>query len=138
MTYDFVYVKKDAVPYTVYYVDEQGNNIKAPKVVNDNVYAIVTEKFEYVQGYVPDEYQKTLVIDGSDGADNKIVFVYTKSDTQGVYNVTHYLRDTDGTEYIIHSTYGDIGQIDEEIEIAPLTLTGFSYDYALVNNVKTN
>jgi len=137
MTYDFVYVKKDAVPYTVYYVDELGNTIKAPKVVNDNVYAIVTEKFEYIQGYVPDEYQKTLVIDGSDGADNKIVFVYTKSDTLGVYNVTHYLRDTDGTEYIIHSTYGDIGQINEEIKIAPLTLTGFTYDYALVNNVET-
>lgn len=136
MTYDFVYVKKDAVPYTVYYRDEQGNNLITPKVVNDNVYAIVTEKFEYIPGYVPDEYQKTLVIDAD--SENEIVFVYTESHTQGVYNVTHYIRDAEGEEYIIHSTYGDIGQINDEIKIPPLTLTGFTYDYALVNNVKTN
>lgn len=136
MTYEFAYVKKPAAPYTVYYVDKEGKELKSPKVVSNNVYAIVTEKFEYIQGYVPDEYQKMLVIDAD--SENKIVFVYTKSDTQSVYNVTHYVQNNDGTTYMIHSTYGDIGQIGDDIKITPLTLTGFTYKRAEVNGTEVS
>ena len=138
MFYDFVYVAKDKVPYTVRYVDENGNNLISPKVVANNVYAIVTEKFVYIQDYSPDKYQKTLVLDGSDGAVNEIVFYYKKDNTLGVYNVTHYVRSTDGESYVEHTSYGDIGTIGEVIKVDPLRLKGFTYDHAIVNGAATN
>ena len=137
MTYDFVYVAKDEVPYTVRYVDENGTDLIDPKVVNDNTYAIVTEKFVYIPDYSPDKYQKTLVLNGSDSATNEIVFYYKKDTTQSVYNVTHYIRSTDGVNYIEHTSYGDIGTIGDVIKIKPLELKGFTYDYAVVNGQTT-
>ena len=137
MTYDFIYIKKDDVPYTVRYVDSEGKKLKDDKVVSTNSYAVVTEKFEYIEGYSPDKYQKTLVLDGDTPENNVIVFVYSKDDTQSVYNVTHYIQSSDGESYIEHSDYGDIGKIGDILKITPLVLTGFTYDHALVNNVKT-
>ena len=137
MSYDFVYVAKDKVPYTVRYVDENGTDLIAPKVVNDNTYAIVTEKFVYIPDYSPDKYQKTLVLNGSDSATNEIVFYYKKDTTQGVYNVTHYIRSTDGVNYIEHNSYGDIGTVNDVIKIRPLELKGFTYDYSVVNGQTT-
>lgn len=137
MSYDFVYVAKDKVPYTVRYVDENGTDLIDPKVVNDNTYAIVTEKFVYIPDYSPDKYQKTLVLNGSDSATNEIVFYYKKDTTQSVYNVTHYIRSTDGVNYIEHNSYGDIGTIGDVIKIKPLELKGFTYDYAVVNGQTT-
>lgn len=137
MTYDFVYVAKDKVPYTVRYVDENGTDLIDPKVVNDNTYAIVTEKFVYIPDYSPDKYQKTLVLNGSDSATNEIVFYYKKDTTQGVYNVTHYIRSTDGVNYIEHNSYGDIGTVNDVIKIRPLELKGFTYDYSVVNGQTT-
>ncbi|MBO5786945.1 MAG: InlB B-repeat-containing protein [Clostridia bacterium] len=138
MFYDFVYVAKDKVPYTVRYVDENGKDLISPKVVANNVYAIVTEKFVYIQDYSPDKYQKTLVLNGTDGAVNEIVFYYKKDNTLGVYNVTHYVRSTDGESYVEHTSYGDIGTIGEVIKVDPLRLKGFTYDHAIVNGAATN
>lgn len=137
MFYDFEYVAKDKVPYTVRYVDENGNNLIDPKVVANNTYAIVTEKFVYIKDYSPDKYQKTLVLNGEDGAANEIVFIYKKDNTQSVYNVTHYIRSTNGESYIEHTSYGDIGTIGDILKIAPLELKGFTYDYATVNGTQT-
>lgn len=138
MTYDFVYVAKEAVPYTVRYVDEAGTDLIEPKVVSDNTYAVVTEKFVYIPEYVPDKFQKTLVINGADDATNEIVFYYRKDATQGVYNVTHYIRSTDGVNYTEYSTYGDIGTIGEVLKVKPLVINGFTYSEAYVNAVKTD
>lgn len=137
MFYDFEYVAKDKVPYTVRYVDENGTNLIDPKVVENNTYAIITEKFVYIPDYSPDKYQKTLVLNGEDGAINEIVFYYKKDNTQSVYNVTHYIRGTDGVNYIEHTSYGDIGTIGETLRIAPLELKGFTYNYATVNGTET-
>lgn len=133
MTYDFVYVAKDKVPYTVRYVDENGNDLIDPKEVNDNTYAIVTEKFVYIQDYVPDQYQKTLVLSGAEGANNEIVFHYKKDSTQSVYNVTHYIRSTDGTTWLEHSSYGDLDTIGDTVTVELLELNGFTFLEASVN-----
>lgn len=137
MTYDFIYVAKSKVPYTVRYLEKGTNKVLAdPKVVEDNTYAIVTEKFKFIEKYSPDAFQKTLVIDGSDDAINEIIFYYTEDDTQSVYNVTHYIRSTNGVDYILYSTYGDIAKIGDTIPVEPLNLTGFTFQYALVNDTK--
>ena len=74
----------------------------------------------------------------SDGAVNEIVFNYKKDNTLGVYNVTHYVRSTDGESYVEHTSYGDIGTIGEVIKVDPLRLKGFTYDHAIVNGATTN
>ena len=137
MFYDFEYIAKDKVAYTVRYVDENGDNLIDPKIVDDNTYAIITEKFVYIKDYSPDKYQKTLVINGEDGASNEIIFHYKKDTSQSVYNVTHYIRSTDGINYIEHTTYGDIGTVGDILKISPLVIKGFTFDYATVNNKST-
>lgn len=137
MFYDFEYVAKDKVPYTVRYVDENGTDLIDPKVVENNTYAIITEKFVYIPDYSPDKYQKTLVLNGEDGAINEIIFHYKKDTSQSVYNVTHYIRSTDGINYIEHTTYGDIGTVGDILKISPLVIKGFTFDYATVNNKST-
>ncbi len=112
-TYTFWYVQKDAVPYKVYYVAEtlkEGGTslgtierdgktyhiIATTKEVNDNRKAVVTEKFEQVSGYMPDAYQKRLVVNGTEGAVNEIIFYYTVDSTHAYYKITHYTQNTDG------------------------------------------
>ena len=144
--YIFYYAKKDAVPYTVYYVTEtpkEGNALQTvtinengvektyymvakTKQVNDNVNAIVTENFAKVTGYMPDAYQKTLIIDGSDDAVNQIIFVYSVNTTQAYYKVTHWTEQTDGS-WFAHKSYENVGTIGDTINESPMTITGFTY-----------
>lgn len=136
MSYDFIYVAKDKVPYTVRYVDKEGNELHEPKVVENNTYAVVTEKFVPIEDYIPDASQKTLVLEGGDDAENVITFVYTQDNTQGIYTVAHYIQNEDGTEYRVYSPPTDkFDKVGTVIKVAPLTINGFTYDHALVNDV---
>ncbi len=143
--YIFYYTKKDAVPYTVYYVTDQQNadnsltEIKlAEKGVEKTYYmvadtksttttsAIVTENFVKVAGYMPDAYQKTLIIDGSDDAVNQIIFVYSVNTTQAYYKVTHWTEQTDGS-WFAHKNNENVGTIGDTIDESPMTIIGFTY-----------
>ncbi len=143
-TFTFWYVQKDAVPYKVYYVTEElpetidkgtvvldGKTyyiVADTKEVNDNRKAVVTEKFEVVPGYMPDAYQKRLVVDGTNGAVNEIIFYYSVDTQHAYYKITHYIQNTDGadnyTEYASSEAVGDIGQ---PYSASPLTIDGFTY-----------
>lgn len=135
--YIFWYTSATAVPYKVYYkiVDENGN-ILGPAIVNngveyvkevsDNKKAVVTENFVVVSGYMPDAYQKRLVI--STTGENVITFYYTKDELHAYYQVTHYIQTLDGqwVEYLPPSQIqGDIGMTDYADE--PLTIDGYTY-----------
>ena len=133
VTYDFIYNKKPAVPYTVKYVDSDGNELKASKIVNDNTLAVVTEIYEKIDGYVPDAYKKTLIVDADDEEHNVIEFVYTKDETKGVYYYAHYIQNVDGTDEIIYMEDGGIDIIGTEISVPLLNLDGFTYSYSEVN-----
>ena len=127
-TFTFWYVQKEAVPYSVYYVTEQQNEagtlqsieldgktyymVAETDVHSDNRKAVVTEQFKVVQGYVPDAYQKRLIINGTEGAVNQIIFVYTADTKHAYYKITHYTQNLDGqtwTEYETSQAQGDIG-----------------------------
>lgn len=145
--FTFWYVQKDAVPYTVYYVAEtlkDGENaanyktitrdgktyyIIAETVINsDNRKAVVTEKFKQVSGYVPDAYQKRLVVDGSEGAVNEIIFYYSVDSAHAYYKITHYTQNVDGnawTEYASSEALGDIGTT---YPADPMIIPGFTHD----------
>lgn len=155
-TFTFWYVSKESVPYTVYYVaetlKENGTSlgtierdgktyyiIAETKYVKDNKQAVVTEQFVVVDGYMPDAYQKRLIIDGSDDAVNEIIFFYSVDTEHAYYKITHYIKELDGswTEYASSQAIGDIGK---EYTADPMTIIGFGYsetEYAVNGNVTT-
>ena len=147
MEYTFIYTPADAVPYTVYYVAETlkeggtslGTYVKDGKTyyiiaqtkeVNDNRLAYVSENFEPVLGYVPDEFQKSIVI--VPGEDNTIVFYYSVDTVNAPYKVTHYFQNLDGTTWTVEYSYSGIAKIGDTYSESPLTnLVGFTYDPTL-------
>lgn len=155
----FYYVKKDAVPYTVYYVTNQQNATNSlteiklteggeektyyivadTKQVSDNKNAIVTENFKTVPGYMPDAYQKTLIIDGSDGANNQIIFKYSVDKQHAYYKVTHWVEQTDGS-WFAHASNETVGTIGETIHVNQMDIAGFTYKettYTVGDNAPT-
>ena len=138
----FEYVQKDAVPYTVKYLNkETGEPVATEKTVSDNRKAVVTETFVPVSGMMPDAYQKRLVVSAEEGAVNEIIFYYTEDTTHAYYKITHYTenlaKDAGGnptwTEYASSQAVGDIGTT---YSAEPMTISGFTYDETVTGTVK--
>lgn len=128
----FEYVKKEAVPYTVKYINrETGDSVfdgktVEDKVVPDNRKAVVTETFKVIRGYMPDAYQKRLVVTAE--GENILIFYYTKDINHAYYKITHYTQNTDGktwTEYASSQAVGDIGTTYTADD---MDIHGFTYD----------
>ena len=139
--YTFWYVQKDAVPYTVKYLNkETGEPVATEKTVSDNRKAVVTETFMPVSGMLPDAYQKRLVVSAEDGAVNEIIFYYTEDTTHAYYKITHYTenlaKDAQGnttwTEYASSQAVGDIGTT---YNADPMTIAGFTYNSTVEGTV---
>ena len=134
-TFTFWYVQKEAVPYTVKYLNKETGEPLAgvpEKTVSNNRKAVVTETFVPVPGMLPDAYQKRLVVSAEEGAVNEIIFYYTEDTTHAYYKITHYTenlaKDAQGnttwTEYASSQAVGDIG---ETYNADPMTIPGFTY-----------
>ena len=153
-TFTFWYVQKDAVPYTVYYVaetlkdGEDATNyqtisrdgktyyiIAATYTNSENRKAVVTEIFKQVSGYMPDAYQKRLVVDGTDGAVNEIIFYYSVDSTHAYYKITHYTQNTDGETWKEYASSQAVGEIGQTYTADPLTIDGFTYDSSVAETV---
>ena len=139
--YTFWYVQKEAVPYTVKYLNrETGEPVATEKTVSDNRKAVVTATFVPVSGMMPDAYQKRLVVSAEEGAVNEIIFYYTQDTTHAYYKITHYTenlaKDAQGnttwTEYASSQAVGDIGTT---YNADPMTIPGFTYDSTVEGTV---
>ena len=139
--FTFWYVQKEAVPYTVKYLNKvTGEPVATEKTVSDNRKAVVTETFVPVSGMMPDAYQKRLVVSAEEGAVNEIIFYYTEDTTHAYYKITHYTenvaKDAQGnttwTEYASSQAVGDIGQ---PYSAEPMTIPGFTYDSTVSGTV---
>lgn len=140
----FEYVRKEAVPYTVKYINTETNNsvfdgkIIEDKEVSDNRKAVVTETFKPIPGYMPDAYQKRLVVTAE--GENILYFYYTKDTKHAYYKITHYTenlaKDAEGnttwTEYASSQAVGDIGTT---YSADPMTIPGFTYDSSVEGTV---
>ncbi|MDO4516187.1 MAG: InlB B-repeat-containing protein [Bacillota bacterium] len=133
-TFTFWYVQKEAVPYTVKYLNkETGEAVADEKTVSDNRKAVVTETFAPVSGMMPDAYQKRLVVSAEEGAINEIIFYYTEDTTHAYYKITHYTENlatdaqgnTTWTEYASSQAVGNIGDL---YTAKPMTIPGFTYN----------
>ncbi len=131
--YTFYYVQAVSVPYTVHYVDQNGDPIIVngepipPKEVDTNPYSIVTEVFALIPGYLPDAYSKRLVVSADENAKNEITFVYTVNNTDAYYRVEHYVQAESGDGYILYRESQATEAIGSSIPVELLQMTGFNY-----------
>ena len=110
--YTFIYVPATKLPYTVKYLEEGTGKVLHVDKTAETSSAVITETFEVITGYMPDAYQKRLVVSAEEGANNEIIFWYTKDDKHAYYQITHYTQNLDGTtwsEYSSSQAPGDIG-----------------------------
>ncbi len=133
----FEYVPVEAVPYTVKYVEKDtGNSLAPDKVVSDNRKAVVTETFVAISGYMPDAYQKRLVV--TPEGENVLYFYYTKDTEHALYKITHFTQNLDGTTWTEYASSTATGDIGTRYTASPMTISGFTYDHMeyVVNGTK--
>lgn len=126
--YTFYYDPMTNVPYTVHYYKVGTTETVAPdKVVTDNTNAIVTESFAAAGGYLPDAYQKRLVLT-SNPAENVLIFWYTADTTHALYKITHYTQNVAGDEYAEYASSVATGDIGQTYSADPLSIQGFTFN----------
>ncbi len=132
-TFTFYYVQADSVPYTVRYL-ERGTNTElwTEKTVEDNTHAVVTEYAKTISGYLPDAYQKRLVVTAE--GENVLTFYYTKDDVHALVVTDHILVRGNVETNIQHSEI--TGVIGQEYSSEPLEVDGYVLDHIEVNGVE--
>lgn len=127
-TFTFLYTPREAVPYTVRYLDKAtGEQLVPDKVVDNNVNAVVTENFLPITGYMPDKYQKTTAV--VPGEDNVIIFEYEVNTVEALYQINYYIQNLDGQTWTeVPSQSSTItGTIGESYEALPKEFSGVTF-----------
>lgn len=142
--FTFVYTPATKAPYTVYYLAEKLKDggtslgthpvngktyyiIAETKTVAENTMVAVSEKYKYVQGYMPDAIQKQLIL-SADPADNVLYFFYTVDDKHAPVQIVHYVQNATGEDYSIYQNYSATTHtIGEVIRESTLDITGFKF-----------
>ena len=130
-TFTFVYVQKEAVEYTVKYLDKATgqpvvvDGVPTPDKTVKTRDAVVTETFKQITGYAPDAYQKQLVL-AAEG--NEIIFWYIKDEVHAPVQIIHWVQNIKGEGYAEYQKSTNLnGVIGTEYSETPLTITGFEY-----------
>lgn len=133
--YKFEYVKLDSISYTVRYLDVEtrepvvgtDGNAAADKTVTTDK-AVVTENFKRVAGYMPDAYQKQLVL-SANTEKNVLIFWYAKDTLHAPVQIIHWVQNLNNDGYTEYQSSTDINTlIGTEVTENPLTIAGFAYN----------
>lgn len=133
--YKFEYVKLDSISYTVRYLDVEtrepvvgtDGNVAADKNVTTDK-AVVTENFKRVPGYMPDAYQKQLVL-SANTEKNVLIFWYAKDTLHAPVQIIHWVQNLNNDGYTEYQSSTDINTlIGTEVTENPLTIAGFAYN----------
>lgn len=131
--FTFVYVAKEKVGYTVRYLDKATgepvvvNGVPTPDKTGETSDAIITEKFKVITGYMPDSYQKRLVLSANE-AENVITFWYTKDELHAPVQIVHWTQNIAGEGYTEYQSSVDTNaEINKTQTSTALTITGFEY-----------
>lgn len=133
--FTFVYVAKAKVNYTVRYLDKATgepvvvNGVSTPDKTGETSDAIITEKFKVITGYMPDSYQKRLVL-SADPEKNVITFWYTKDEHHATIQKNYWIQNVDGNGYssMPYSEISAVGNIGTTYSADVITITGFTYN----------
>lgn len=129
----FYYEKHTEVPYTVHYYIEGTTQSVAPSVTYEhNDKAVVTETYVTVDGYLPNAYQQTLVID-PDG-ENEIIFYYSHDTVNGMY-VVHYMAEDLNGEYFEESVFVGRAEDGSFVTATVKDIENFTYDETHAENI---
>ena len=134
--YEFEYVAKPSVNYTVKYLEKDTNiKLHESKVVPSKK-AAVTETYEYIKGYVPDAYQKTLILTATaEESSNVLIFWYEKDELHAPVRVTYYVQNQIGDDYSVYRTItSTLNNIDSDYTAEVIDVTNCEFEKALVNN----
>lgn len=143
--YTFVYEAAVSKEYWIHYINKAtGEEMSGSPIHKTSTYAIVTETFKYYDGYVPNEYQQSLIL-SSDSNKNHIYFYYEVSVDEGVWFVGYYIQNIDSDnaddpdQYRTLRATGDIGTVDDIIaaETPPATELnpdGFTFYKATISD----
>ncbi len=131
--YTFIYTQKESVPYTVRYLEKGTENVLADeKTVTDNKKSVVTEVFKQIPDFMPDAYQKRLVL-SADAKENVLTFWYTNDETHAYYIITHWVQNLAGDGYTEYRTIQGPETLNKTITETPLSITGFTYNSSKSN-----
>lgn len=127
--FTFVYVAKDKVNYTVKYLEKDTNKVLHDEKTAETTHAIITEKFEQINGYAPDAYQKRLVLSATE-EENVITFWYTKDEHHATIQKNYWIQNVDGNGYssMPYSEISAVGNIGTTYSADVITITGFTYN----------
>lgn len=133
--FTFEYVAKAKVNYTVKYLDKATgepvvvNGVSTPDKTGETSDAIITEKFKVITGYMPDSYQKRLVL-SADPEKNVITFWYTKDEHHATIQKNYWIQNVDGNGYssMPYSEISAVGNIGTTYSADVITITGFTYN----------
>lgn len=132
--FTFVYVEMAKVGYTVRYLDKATgepvvvNGVPTPDKTGETSDAIITEKFKVITGYMPDSYQKRLVL-SADAKENVITFWYTKDELHAPVQIVHWIQNIAGEGYTEYQSSTNLnGEIGQTYTGTPLTIPGFTYN----------
>lgn len=127
--FTFYYVQKEKVKYTVRYLEEGTNKVLHEEKTDETSAAVITEKFEQINGYAPDAYQKRLVLSANED-ENVLVFWYTKDDVHAPVQIIHWTQNIEGEDYTEYQSSTDLnGVIGETYTAQQLTnLPGFEFN----------
>ncbi len=136
--YTFYYVHRESVNYTVRYLEVGTENVLHAPKTGSTTDAVVTETYEVITGYLPDAYQKTLIL-SSDDSENIITFWYSKDTVNQLVQVNHWVEkpnveDVDNKDnYNLYSSYSTKVTIGSTYTADELNITGYTY-YAEISN----
>lgn len=127
--FTFYYVQKEKVKYTVRYLEEGTNKVLHEEKTDETSAAVITEKFEQINGYAPDAYQKRLVLSANED-ENVLVFWYTKDNVHAPVQIIHWTQNIEGEDYTEYQFSTDLnGVIGKTYTAQQLTnLPGFEFN----------
>ena len=136
--YIFYYVYRESVSYKVRYLNrETGEPLANDKIASSDK-AVVTENFKRIPGYMPDAYQKQLVLSVNE-EENVLIFWYVEDPFHAPVQITHWVQNADGSGYTMYQTSTDLNApVDETYTVAPLDIPGFVYNADPTNPVDGN
>lgn len=129
-SFTFLYQQKPNIDYTVRYLEKGTNDVLHPAKTVSSPNVVVTENFVPVAGYMPDEYQKTLILT-SGSTNNEIIFWYEKDEVNALYVVNYYIQElNEKLEPVGWTRYGaplqNTGKIGDSITVGAIDIDGFT------------
>lgn len=129
--FEFVYTPKETLTYSVKYIEKgTGGELAPTKTSDPTADAIVTEKFLFIENYMPDAYSKRLIM-SSNEQNNVITFYYSKDNVHAPVSIIYMQQNIDGDGYTAVEQKDFLEYtINSTVEAEVKSYTGFKFKEA--------